>query len=128
MFRLGNKSRENLDGVQPVLVRVIERALQISKVDFGIPNTGGKRTAKEQWLMYLDGKSQLDGYVEVSNHQIGEAFDIFAYVDGKANYDICNLALCACAVLQAASELGVRIAWGGHFTNFLDMPHFELKR
>lgn len=126
MFRLGKTSTRNLNGVNNDLIRVINRALQISKVDFGIPLTGGVRDARDQWELFIAGKSMANGYDDISKHQTGGAFDIFAYVDNKANYEPLNIAMCACAILQAASEMGVRIRWGGHFKSIMDMPHFEL--
>jgi peptidoglycan L-alanyl-D-glutamate endopeptidase CwlK len=126
MFKLGKASKRNLKGVNSMLIAVIERALQISNVDFGIPSTGGVRTAEQQYKLYCNGKSKRDGNIKKSKHQSGNAFDIFAYVDGKASYEVEHLALCATAILQAANELGISVYWGGHWRNFKDMPHFEL--
>ena len=126
MFKLGKASKRNLKGVNSMLIAVIERALQISNVDFGIPSTGGVRTADEQSVLFAIGLSNADGYKNKSKHQTGDAFDIFAYVDGKASYEVEHLALCATAILQAANELGISVYWGGHWRNFKDMPHFEL--
>jgi len=36
------------------------------------------------------------------------------------------LAQVACAFLQAANELQIKIQWGGLWKSFEDMPHFEL--
>ncbi len=102
------------------------RALELSKVDFGIPSNGGLRTAKEQNRLYHYGKSQLDGYQKKSYHQTGNALDVYAFVNGSASYDKEHLALVACAMLQAANELGYSLKWGGHWVNFADMPHFEI--
>ena len=128
MFKLGTNSIQNLDGVNSELYKVIELALTISKVDFGIPRDGGLRTAERQNELYKDKKSQLDGFIKKSNHQTGNAFDVFAYVDGKASWDEYHLHEVATAVLAAASQLGVALVWGGHWRNFIDMPHFELAR
>lgn len=125
-FKLGKSSRKNLYGVDAQLHRVVERALEITKVDFGIPPMGGFRTAEEQQMLYKSGKSTLDGYLKESYHQTGRAFDVFAYVDGKASWDKTHLYEVATAILAAASQLGVALKWGGHWTNFVDMPHFEL--
>ena len=125
-FKLGTKSIQNLDGVNSDLFKVISLALTITKVDFGIPSDGGLRTDEEQNELYKAGKSQLDGYIQESNHQTGNAFDVFAYVDGKASYKKEHLYEVATAILAAASQLGIAIRWGGHWKNFVDMPHFEL--
>lgn len=125
-FKLSTKSIQNLDGVYSPLFKVIRLALTITKVDFGIPSSGGLRTAEEQQALYKQGKTTLDGYLKVSNHQSGNAFDVFAYVDGKASYEKEHLYEVATAILAAASQLGVPLAWGGHWKDFVDMPHFEL--
>lgn len=125
-FKLSSTSRKRLDGVNPVLVEVVCRALEITKVDFGIPASGGLRTAEQQNALYKAGLSKLDGYKNKSNHQSGNAVDVFAYVDGKASWDEDDLTHVATAMLAAASELGVALRWGGHWRNFVDMPHFEL--
>lgn len=105
---------------------IAARALELSKVDFGIPSSGGLRTAVEQKHLFDLGKSTLDGFKRKSYHQTGKALDVYAYVDGRASYDTEHLALVACAMLQAASELGYKLEWGGHWISFVDMPHFQL--
>lgn len=126
-YKLSKTSLRNLDGVHPELVDVVKLAIQITKVDFGIPSTGGYRTAQQQNELYKDGKSQLDGYEKRSNHQTGNAVDVFAYVDGKTSWDEHHLAMVACAMLEAACRLGVNLRWGGLWKSFVDMPHFERK-
>jgi len=124
-YRLSKTSLRNLDGVHPELIDVVKMAIQITKVDFGIPSTGGYRTASQQNELYNDKKSQLDGFDKKSNHQTGNAVDVFAYVDGKASWDEHHLSMVACAMLEAANRLGVNLRWGGLWVSFIDMPHFE---
>ena len=125
MFKLSRRSNKHLKDVHPDLVKVVRRALEITKVDFGIPFTGGYRTAEQQNALFKAGKSQLDGYNRSSRHQFGKAVDVFAYVDGAASWDEDHLTHIATAMLAAASELGIKLRWGGHFKSFIDMPHFE---
>ena len=127
-YRLSKTSLRNLDGVHPELIDVVKMAIQITKVDFGIPSTGGYRTAETQHKLFLDGKSKADGYDNKSYHQTGNAVDVFAYVDGKASWEAEHLSMVACAMLEAANRLGVDLRWGGHFKSFVDMPHFERAR
>jgi len=115
-----------LNGVDMRLKEIAHRALELSRVDFGIPSNGGLRTAEEQNSLYHGGKSQLDGYEKKSYHQTGKALDVYAYFDGKASWDKSHLSMVACAMLQAANELGYNLKWGGHWVNFVDMPHFEI--
>lgn len=128
MFKLSKNSIKNMDGIHIDLKTVIHRAIEITKIDFGIPSTGGKRTQDEQHALFKDGKSKADGYRRLSAHQLGDAVDFYAYVDGKASWDEHHLAMAACAIMQAGHEMGVRIAWGGLFKKFKDMPHiYRLK-
>lgn len=124
-FRLSKTSLRNLDGVHPELVDVVKLAIQLTKIDFGIPSTGGYRTAETQRKLFLDGKSKADGYDNKSNHQTGNAVDVFAYVDGKASWQPEHLSQVACAMLEAAIRLDVNLRWGGLWKSFVDMPHFE---
>jgi peptidoglycan L-alanyl-D-glutamate endopeptidase CwlK len=126
VFSLGKKSIENLIGVDDELIDVVELAIEITKVDFGIPSTGGYRVEAEQAKLFTAGLSKADGRVNKSKHQTGRAVDVFAYVDGKASYNTEHLAMVAAAMLQAASQLNIELKWGGHFRSFTDMPHFEL--
>ena len=125
MFFLGDRSRQRLEGVDKELIQVIELALAITKIDFGIPEHGGKRTAEQQLELFQSGASKADGTRFLSRHQSGQAFDVFAYVDGKASWNEQYLTHIATAILSAASILGVPLKWGGHWRSFTDMPHFE---
>lgn len=125
-YKLSNRSLRNLDGVNLELVEVVKMAIQLTKVDFGIPETGGYRTEKMQFELYERGLSQLDGYTAKSMHQTGRAVDFYAYVDGKASYEIEHMAQVACAFLEAGHRLGVELRWGGLFKSFIDMPHIEM--
>lgn len=126
-FRLSKTSIDRLAGVDDRIFQVIELALTISLIDFGIPADGGLRTADRQYELFKSGASKLDGYDRESRHQSGKAFDVFAYVDGKASWDELHLTHVATAILSAASQLSVPLVWGGHWRSFKDLPHFEIK-
>lgn len=126
MFKLSNNSKQNLKGVDVQILKIIEHALEISTVDFGIPKDGGIRTAERQKQLFELGLSKCDGKVYLSEHQSGKAFDVYAYVDGKASWDRAHLTSVAASILQAASVLGFKLEWGGHWKSFVDMPHFQL--
>lgn len=112
-FKFSKKSKERRAGVDPRLIEISDRALKISVIDFGIAEHGGKREAEEQHQLFLDGKSKADGYNDESYHQSGKALDFYAFVDGKASWHPGHLAMVAGAFLQAASELGYTLTWGG---------------
>jgi peptidoglycan L-alanyl-D-glutamate endopeptidase CwlK len=140
MYELSARSKNNLAGVNPLLIDIIKEAIIDSPFDFGIPNEGGKRTADEQNDLYRKGKSKCDGYNKKSYHQSGNAFDIYAYVDGKASWKMDHLVPIANHILQIAKEcFDINLRWGGDWDqdgtpvwededeNFVDAVHFELR-
>jgi peptidoglycan L-alanyl-D-glutamate endopeptidase CwlK len=126
MFKLGQNSLNNRTGVDPRLIEISDRAIQISIIDFGIPSSGGMRTVEDQAALFTAGKSKADGRTHKSYHQTGRALDVYAYVDGKASWEKEHLAIIAVAMMQAANVLGYKLEWGGLFRSFTDMPHFQL--
>ena len=126
MFKLGSNSLNNRAGVDPRLIEISDRAIQISIIDFGHPQYSGLRTTKTQAELYTAGKSKADGRTNKSYHQTGRALDVYAYVDGKASWEKEHLAIVAVAFMQSAASLGYKLEWGGLWTSFQDMPHFQL--
>ena len=127
MFKLSTRSNERLTGVDPRLIKVIELAITITSVDFGIPADGGIRTADRQKELFDKKVSKCDGYKNKSYHQTGKAFDVYAYVNGAADWNRNHLTSVAAAILQASAMLGYNVNWGGHFKSWQDYPHFEIK-
>jgi len=126
MYEFSDKSKQRMSGVNSRLQDVASRAIEITAIDFGIPKTGGLRSSAVQLALYKNGVSKADGVRHKSKHQDGQALDVFAYVDGKASWEVEHLAQVAAAFMQAAIELNVKIKWGGFFKSFTDMPHFEI--
>jgi len=142
MFILSQRSLERREGVDSDLIAVNDLALEISVIDFGIPEHGGSRTAETQNGLYLDGFSKADGYIDLSNHQpaddgFSKALDFYAFVNGAASWKSHHLAMVAAAHLQAASILKVSVKWGGFWQRKIpkykngipygwDMAHIEL--
>lgn len=120
--RFSQRSIKNLGGVHPALVNVLERALMISAVDFGI--TQGLRTIEEQKENVAKGASQTMN----SRHLTGHAVDVLAYPDGKASWDWEHYEKINEAVQTAALEHKVPVIWGGSWTTLKDGCHFELDR
>lgn len=125
-FQFSKRSLERMEGVDPRLKEIAKHAITISKIDFGIPQDGGLRTAERQAELFADGKSKADGVKNKSRHQSGMALDVYAYVDGKASWETEHLALVAAAMLQSASIFGYKLEWGGLWRSFVDMPHFQI--
>ena len=126
MFKFSETSKSRREGVDLRLIEISDMAITLSRVDFGIPEHGGYRSTETQQGLYADKKSKADGVKKKSFHQSGLALDVYAYVDGKASWEHRDLAMVAAAMLQSASVLGYKLKWGGHFKNFIDLPHFQL--
>ena len=126
-FQLSNNSMMNLEGVDGRLIDIADVAIKLSPIDFGIPSTGGLRTTEDQAKLFEEGVSKADGVNNKSYHQTGKALDVYAYVDGKASWDKLHLATIAAAMLQASSQLGYELKWGGLWKSWQDYPHFEIK-
>lgn len=148
-FVLGQKSLENLKGVHPDLVRVIKRALTISKVDFKVIE--GVRTPERQKKLYAQGRTapgKIVTWTLNSNHfkkpdGYGHAVDLlpapydWKLEDPKSTPELDdNFAIVAGAMLAAACLENVKIRWGGNWDGDkmwrergeTDNPHFELAK
>ena len=120
-FRFSKRSLDNLKGVNPELVKVVHKALELSEIDFVV--TEGLRTLERQRVLYDQGKSQTMN----SNHLTGNAVDIAALVDGTVSWDLNYYKVISTAFKAASVELGIPINWGGDWKGFIDAVHFELK-
>ena len=121
-FKLGNKSLKNLSGVHPDLVRVVKQAIILTPIDFAV--TEGVRTIERQKMLVESGASRTMN----SQHLVGRAVDLAAFVDGKVSWDLPLYHKLAQAMKAASNYCMVEIRWGGDWENFKDCPHFELAR
>ena len=121
-FRLSIRSRDRLKGVHPDLVAVVERAIQLTGVDFMI--TEGLRTPARQAELVRAGASRTQN----SRHLTGHAIDVAALVAGQVRWDWPLYPRIAEAFRQAAREMHVPLTWGGDWPRLRDGPHFELDR
>lgn len=127
MYKLSKRSRARLDGIKPILIEIVEEAIKDSPYDFGIPSFGGLRTAEEQHYLFNKKVSKCDGYDKKSYHQSGNAFDIYAYVDGKATWNHVYYGPIARHIQKVAKDkFGIELQWGGDWKSFVDMPHFQI--
>lgn len=156
MFKLSQRSRDTLATVKPDLRRVVERAIQVTAVDFAVVQGG--RTLDEQMKLYGKGRTAAQmkavggpasyarpnerkvtwinprkgNHVVDPDDGLGRAVDLAPFFRGKIEWDDNGkLGLwppIAAAMKRAADELGVDIEWGGDWTTTVDRPHFELKR
>lgn len=152
-FKLSNRSLGKLEGVHPDMVATVKRAIELTKVDFGI--SCGLRTVEEQKRLVATGRSQTMNSKHIpQSDEYSHAVDCLAYVDGDVVWeinvydDICD------AMAAAAKETGASIKWGAAWSEgdiraykgtaedamnayidlrrsqsrrpFIDGPHFEL--
>ena len=121
-FKLSRRSLARLEGVHPDLVRVVNLAIELTEVDFGV--TEGLRTTEKQREYVARGASKTMN----SRHLTGHAVDLVAYVGAEVRWDWPLYHKIADAMKRAANSLGVPIVWGGDWRSFKDGPHFELDR
>ena len=119
-YKLGTRSLQNLSGVNPDMVAVVSKAIEITEVYFTVIE--GIRNINRQRELVKAGKSTTLN----SRHLTGHAVDMVPYpVDWE---DIDRFELMAEAMKEAAEELDIPIVWGGDWKSFYDAPHFELDR
>jgi peptidoglycan L-alanyl-D-glutamate endopeptidase CwlK len=122
MYTLGPRSKQRLKGVHPDLVKVVERAIEISTIDFTVLE--GLRTPERQKALLEAGASQTLN----SRHITGHAVDLGAWVDNQVDWSWPLYHKIAAAIKNSAKQEGVSIVWGGDWHTFKDGPHFELNR
>ena len=122
MYVLGSRSLKRLQGVHPDLVKVVKRAIQITKIDFTVLE--GRRTRRRQAYLVRKGASKTMN----SRHITGHAVDIAPWVKKQISWDWKYYYPLADAMKAAAKELGITIEWGGDWRSFKDGPHWQLPR
>lgn len=119
-FSLSQKSKDRLSGVHPDLVKVVQRAVEITTCDFAVLE--GVRSQARQEQLVKAGASQT----MKSRHLTGHAVDIGAYVNGSVRWDWPLYNQLATAMKKAAQELSIPLEWGGDWKTLKDGPHFQL--
>lgn len=147
-FTLSSRSMGKLEGVKPELIQVVQDAIALTSVDFGVIQ--GLRTEAEQAELVAKGASQT----MKSKHLTGDAVDLMGYLGGKGSWELTIYDEVADAMKAAAIKNDVGIRWGAAWTisdirewsgtmeeamnsyiderrgqgrrPFIDAPHFEL--
>jgi peptidoglycan LD-endopeptidase CwlK len=133
---MNTRSLERLKGVNPILIDILIESQYNSPHRFEIPRDGGLRTTERQQELYSYGRTDksrkiityTDGVIKKSEHQKGTAFDIFILLPNrKASWDKKLLTEVARHIQKVAKEkFNVDLTWGGDWTKFKDLPHFQL--
>jgi peptidoglycan L-alanyl-D-glutamate endopeptidase CwlK len=120
-YVLGDRSKNNLKGVNKELQEVVERAIEISKQDFTVIE--GMRTMSRQRQLKAQGFSKTLN----SRHLTGHAVDIVPYPipSDWSKYTDKQWDDISKAMLKAAKEKGIDLEWG--FAKWgWDKPHYQL--
>lgn len=134
-YKFGKTSKRKLATATVRLRSVMNEAIRISPMDFGIAE--GHRSLSTQKKYFKEGKSKLDGVTKLSKHQQlpSHAVDIYAYYNGKAQWDKESIIFLAGIIMAVAKKMRVRLRWGGnwdgdgviiHDQSFQDLVHFEV--
>ena len=106
MMKLCHRSLNNLVGVHPDLVRVVERVAAITTLDFKIIE--GLRTRERQEELVAIGASRtMNG-----RHLTGHAVDAAVFVGGEVRWDWPLYYTLAGFFRQAALDCDVSLVWG----------------
>lgn len=105
-FKLSKRSLARLEGVDERMVRVVQTAITLSSVDFGVIQ--GLRTIEEQRQLVAKGASQT----MKSKHLDGLAVDVMAYIGSRGSWEMSLYDNIADAFKLAAIEEDVAIRWG----------------
>ncbi|WP_296206904.1 M15 family metallopeptidase [Psychrobacter sp. UBA3480] len=120
-YNLSANSLDRLIGLHPDLVKIVERAIEITDIDFSVGE--GLRSITRQKELYQQGATTTMN----SRHLTGHAVDLIALdEDGKVSWNWKYYHLLAVAMKQAAKDVGVSIEWGGDWKTFKDGPHYQL--
>ena len=141
-YKLSERSLNSLKGVNPSLVKVVERAIELTEQDFLVLE--GVRSKEQCYINYGKGRTVAQcsakgvptNYAQpslskvtwlnnplASKHVTGNAVDL---VPSPIDWNtISKFTTISKAMKQAAKELGVDLEWGGDWTK-KDYPHFEL--
>ena len=119
-FKFGKRSHDKLLGIHPDLIAVMDRAIELTEIDFAI--TEGVRTEERQKALVASGASTTMR----SRHLTGHAVDVAAFLGKELRWDWPLYGRIAEVVKAAAKEVGVPVEWGGDWKSFPDGPHFQL--
>jgi peptidoglycan L-alanyl-D-glutamate endopeptidase CwlK len=123
MNTFSTNSRSRLDTCHPDLQLLFEVVLQ--KHDCSV--VSGYRDKEEQNALVKAGKSQLLYPMSNHNESPSNAVDVYPYLPSTDIWaDNIHFFRFAAIVFEAASELDIKVRWGGNWRTFVDLPHWEI--
>ncbi len=129
MPNFGNRSKSNLENVNPRLVEVCNDA--IKTFDFSV--LCGHRNEEDQNKAFDEKKSTLKYPESNHNKKPSDAVDLAPYpIDWENKAAFYKL---ASIMFFSANRIGIKLRWGGDWDrdasrrdqSFNDLPHFEYK-
>jgi len=129
MYKLSQRSKDNMKGVHPDLIRVVDRAIELTKYDFGI--SASVRTVEQQSALLAKREattSTMNSRHIPENNKCGVscAIDFKVYKKGKVTWDVKYYRRTVRYFFQAAIELGVQVEAGILWGKPVDGPHIQL--
>jgi len=141
MYEFGATSKGRLATCHADLQLIMNEAIKVSRVDFGIAE--GYRSLGKQMQYFKEGKSKIDGVSVKGKHNVTPslAVDIYPFVNGKALWDNEHLSYLSGIIdsvaqsLLGKGQIRHQVRWGGNWDmdgqilidqSFDDRPHFEL--
>lgn len=143
MYKLSNRSLNNLKSVDLNLINIVKHAIKITTQDFMVIE--GLRTREQCYINYGKGRTQAECIKKQvparyanpntakvtwltnplgSKHVTGRAVDLVPFpLDWN---DINKFNKIAEAMKKAAQELKIDLRWGGDWKHSKDYPHFEV--
>lgn len=124
-FKLGPTSLLRLQQVHPDLVKLVERAIVVSTIDFTVLE-GARTKERQAELLKAGATTTLNSRHIPGADGFARAVDLGALVGGKVRWDWPLYFKIADAMKLAAKELDIPLEWGGDWKKFKDGPHFQL--
>ena len=139
-FKFSLRSRLKLRNVHPDLCFLMEEAIRVSPIDFGI--TEGARSYTRQKELFQARLSQTmnsrhipktpqlirtEDVIQLSpDKPYSHAVDIVCYLGRKVTWAWPAYDEVAQTIKALSRELDIPITWGGDWTTLRDGPHYEL--
>ena len=139
-YKLSQHSLNKLEGVHPLLVAVVRRAIERSEQDFSV--ICGVRTLEEQKDLYAQGRTRPGPIVtQTMNSKHLKQSDGYSHAVDLLPYPadwttVGKFDAIAKAMFDAAKALGITLRWGADWdrdgklreAKESDSPHFEIVR